>query len=469
MDIFHESSGLGCTTTTPMTTTFTRRFPQQQHHRTAVGGADDEEMQQRHVEHVAATIITRAVRRVAWRRLFQRLKLAVKAAETAYAVDFIRTLCPAEAELLLDPTLSPTIRFRFGGDQYPPQIFFKIYLSPCGTKVQYMSARQLFRASTQAAEDARSMMGPRKYMEQVIEDWYLHVNSGGMSDLIDVSDEREYVQVMTALDKQSAMSGGRSNDWRPLHTIEPTTSSSTVNDFIEHVRSGGRTELKMITQELNATVLIDDQLAKLRAATAHRALTRTRTGTQTGRMSAHGRARRMNQLRRAYGVGTPQTQQTPQLAASLSSTMTGKPATPALQQQPSALQQQPSQQQVVARSALASAQEQRAGTGSERRWSHSRPANEESALTMVEAPHSTWRDDSGGDGAGDGAGVARRRGDVGGGDEDVFDASGGFGSVDGYDDYYEEDDDEDKLFEWSQQVPVDVGALDLDEDLLGSL
>lgn len=39
------------------------------------------------------------------------------------------------------------------------------------------------------------MMGQQKYLEQVIEDWYQHATSDGISDLMDVSDEREYVKV----------------------------------------------------------------------------------------------------------------------------------------------------------------------------------------------------------------------------------------------------------------------------------
>lgn len=80
--------------------------------------------------------------------------------------DVIRKVCPSEAELLKDPTMKAKIKFRyciissiytlvlwlpcirFGGDQFPPIVMFKIFISSCSSGVKYISGKRMIRPET---------------------------------------------------------------------------------------------------------------------------------------------------------------------------------------------------------------------------------------------------------------------------------------------------------------------------------
>ncbi|CAI8019507.1 Putative uncharacterized protein CXorf58 [Geodia barretti] len=78
------------------------------------------------------------------RKVFRILKETVRSAERSLTNDVIRKVCPTEAELLKDPTMKTKIKFRFGGERFPPTIMFKIFISStaAATGVKYLSGKK---------------------------------------------------------------------------------------------------------------------------------------------------------------------------------------------------------------------------------------------------------------------------------------------------------------------------------------
>eukprot|EP00055_Hartaetosiga_balthica_P004495 m.11836 g.11836 ORF g.11836 m.11836 type:complete len:358 (-) comp3897_c0_seq1:169-1242(-) len=249
--------------------------------------------------HEAALIVTHTVRCVGRKRVFNRLKASVLAAQTVHADEFIATLCPTEYDILSDPTIVPTIRFRFGGNQFPPNIYYKIFLKNTGASIKHFSAQEILSTNDMAAEDAYNQMGHKKYMEQLMHDTYLH-NHHGLSDASDVTDAREYQQLMGILDKRSAFEGGKANDWRSISLFEPTASSSKiVSDFVEHVNSNGESDFQLTKTYLDASKLIPDKISVIRAQSAKEAM-RKELGPSTARLPSKQKERKMAKFRMAY-------------------------------------------------------------------------------------------------------------------------------------------------------------------------
>ncbi|XP_036436210.1 putative uncharacterized protein CXorf58 homolog [Colossoma macropomum] len=147
------------------------------------------------------------------RKLFHLLMNTVRSAEQCVTPAVLRQFSPLEANLLTDRSLQCKVRFRFSGPQFPPVIVFKIFHTGRGRR--YLSGKKLFRPSNQATADSCRMMGNRRFMELLMEDedqWH----GREISDPIDITCMRDYVQYSSHLDELPACVGGRENGWRRL-------------------------------------------------------------------------------------------------------------------------------------------------------------------------------------------------------------------------------------------------------------
>ena len=113
--------------------------------------------------------------------------------------------------------------FRFGGDRFPPVILFKVFTSTTRKTggvsvggVQYISGSRLIRPASDAAEDSRKQMGNRKFYDQMLVD-ACHHHQLGVTDEVDVTTMKEYMQYAANVDESPAYLGGKENTWRRLN------------------------------------------------------------------------------------------------------------------------------------------------------------------------------------------------------------------------------------------------------------
>ncbi|KAL6464097.1 hypothetical protein MHYP_G00284880 [Metynnis hypsauchen] len=148
------------------------------------------------------------------RKLFHLLMNTVRSAEQCVSPAVLRQVSPLEATLLTDRGgLHCKVRFRFSGPQFPPVIVFKIFHTGRGRR--YLSGKKLFRPSNQATADSCRMMGNRRFTELQMED-EVQWRGREISDPIDITCMRDYVQYSSHLDELPACMGGRENGWRRL-------------------------------------------------------------------------------------------------------------------------------------------------------------------------------------------------------------------------------------------------------------
>jgi len=79
-------------------------------------------------EQAAAACIQKAWRSHAYKRVYRYFRDLIRARESRDPVATLRALNPKEAALL-DVSTGFYIRFRLGGERFPPQIFYKVYVS----------------------------------------------------------------------------------------------------------------------------------------------------------------------------------------------------------------------------------------------------------------------------------------------------------------------------------------------------
>ncbi len=127
--------------------------------------------------------------------------------------EVLKRLAPQEGALLSDPAIKAKVRFRLGGQKFPPKILYKIYTT--GLNVHYFNGHDAIAAGSKAAEDSFSVMGSRCYQEKIVFQDF-HPDPYKISKAYEVTDKMEYIQFMNTLDKKPAHLGGRSNDWREL-------------------------------------------------------------------------------------------------------------------------------------------------------------------------------------------------------------------------------------------------------------
>ena len=151
------------------------------------------------------------------KKIFCILKEGICAAERTLSHQVLRKISPTEAELLNDPALDTRVRFRFGGEDYPPRILFKIFtnIKACGNSIHYLSGKRYIKPGSQAAVDASRQMGSRRLMEQMIVDTCQR-QGGRVTNDSEVTNLKELVQYRACLDETPAYLGGKDNTWREL-------------------------------------------------------------------------------------------------------------------------------------------------------------------------------------------------------------------------------------------------------------
>ena len=82
--------------------------------------------------------------------------------------------------------------------------------------VQYISGRRLIRPASDAAKDSRRQMGNRKFYDQMLVD-ACHHRQLGVTDEVDVTTMKEYMQYAANVDESPAYLGGKENTWRRLN------------------------------------------------------------------------------------------------------------------------------------------------------------------------------------------------------------------------------------------------------------
>ncbi|KAI9143241.1 hypothetical protein BKA69DRAFT_1063090 [Paraphysoderma sedebokerense] len=91
--------------------------------------------------------IWKAWERYKLRTTFKILKSELLKCQKALTFHLLKKLSPRELEILKDPILQARIRFRFGGSQFPPLIYYKVYT--LGTNVHYFSGNRVIKAGSQ--------------------------------------------------------------------------------------------------------------------------------------------------------------------------------------------------------------------------------------------------------------------------------------------------------------------------------
>ncbi|CAH1781799.1 unnamed protein product [Owenia fusiformis] len=184
---------------------------------------------------VAVRIIERAWLAYRDRQMFSLLKHAVCAAEHSLTYEILRKVSPKEAEFLKDPSMNVRVRFRFGGTEFPPMIYFKIYThsSANGMGVKYFSGKRVIKPASEAAQDACNIMGNREFYNQMIQD-ALYQEQKKISDETDVTTLKDYMQYLANLDETPAKEGGKENLWRKL-TQDVIPRYTIFHDVIDYL------------------------------------------------------------------------------------------------------------------------------------------------------------------------------------------------------------------------------------------
>ncbi|XP_028935567.1 putative uncharacterized protein CXorf58 homolog [Ornithorhynchus anatinus] len=185
---------------------------------------------------LAATVIQRAWWSYRDQSLFQLLKHTICAAEHCVTQEILKKVSPLEADLVKDPSMRCKVRFRFGGENFPPFIVFKIFRHPGGCGSKYISGKKTFRPTSEAMVDARRLMGNRKYYNQMIQD-QLQYQKHKIADEIDVVTLKDHMRYVSYLDETPAHLGGRNNCWRRL-SLENFPRATIMYDIMNYAQSG---------------------------------------------------------------------------------------------------------------------------------------------------------------------------------------------------------------------------------------
>ncbi|CAF3007553.1 unnamed protein product [Rotaria sp. Silwood2] len=264
--------------------------------------------------------------------MFRLLKHAVCAAEHALSNDILRRLSPREAELLRDRSISAKVKFRrihcqhkydhtkiimkqkfvfsFGGVEFPPVIYFKIYVRNFnGALPKYVNGKSMINADMNARIAACKQMGQRVFYQQMLSD-SLQGADGRASDEVDVVTLKDYMQYSSLLDELPSYLGGRANNWRRLN-LEDIPRHSVFYDIISYIESGHispdlRDRLPMLLTQPNAqsVQLQHIELLKQIKSSATSRTSRTSTTYPKKPLSTARRSRRAienaSKMRQAY-------------------------------------------------------------------------------------------------------------------------------------------------------------------------
>lgn len=174
------------------------------------------------------------------KRMFRVLKRSICSAENSVTNEVLKKLSPNEAVMLNDPTIQAKVRFRFGGEEFPPVVMFKVFIRVGSSSTKYMSGKNMIRAESEAAQDALKLMGNRRYYDQLIMD-AAQQSKFNITDVMDVSTLRDYMMLQSHEDEMPSYMGGRHNHWREL-TLETLSRKDVLYDIIDYINTGRRSD-----------------------------------------------------------------------------------------------------------------------------------------------------------------------------------------------------------------------------------
>lgn len=246
---------------------------------------------------------------------------------------------PNEAKLLSDPTLQPVVRFRFAGEDFPPRVVYKVFLTKGVSSVVYMSGKRMITPasevhcyalvccavftqycaseanqscyhclftwnSCQAAIDSLDQMGRRKFLDQMVEDEVQAAFHGAASEA-HVTSVQEFMQLTSSMDNQPAYLGGRDNGWRLLQS---EVQHGVLYDFLEYFNGGDLSDnLATKVPGLRPPTVFpqDTQVERIRASHAREKLLVDRS--TTSKLNHSERTHRIAHMRKLYGIGPDST------------------------------------------------------------------------------------------------------------------------------------------------------------------
>ncbi|XP_052588693.1 uncharacterized protein CXorf58 homolog isoform X2 [Peromyscus californicus insignis] len=214
-------------------------------------------------EDIAATKIQKAWLIYVDKTLFKLLKHAICAAEYCVAHELLKKVSPKEAALVKDPSMKCKVRFRFGGEKFPPFIMFKIFFKNDGHGNKYFSGKDLLKPSSKAVADAYKIMGERLFYQQIMEDEHFF-QKFKVTDRMDVVTVQDYMHYCSLMDKTPASSGGRNNHWRRL-TLRSIPKTMMMYDIVDYAESGVisdrlQKEMKYLSQKPQTEAMHQHQL-----------------------------------------------------------------------------------------------------------------------------------------------------------------------------------------------------------------
>lgn len=83
---------------------------------------------------------------------------------------------------------------RFGGHEFPPMVYFKVFSDTSIMRVKYMTGKKAIKPATKAAEEACDLMGKRKFLQIMVQDSMCY-EKYKITDEMDVTTLRDYMQV----------------------------------------------------------------------------------------------------------------------------------------------------------------------------------------------------------------------------------------------------------------------------------
>ncbi|XP_045200596.2 uncharacterized protein CXorf58-like isoform X2 [Mercenaria mercenaria] len=263
------------------------------------------------IRHAAASIIEKAWIGYRDRQMFKLLKHAVCAAENSLSQEILRKVAPKEAEFLSDKFCQIRVRFRFGGGEFPPMIFFKVFLHSDGKGVKYLSGKRVIKPATGAAEDSLKLMGNRQFYEQMLQD-AMFQKRYKITDEIDVTTLKDYMQYLTNVDESPAKMGGKENYWRKLtlDVLPRYTIFYDIVDFLFNQRMTPRLREEiplLVTRPLTQDIQIQHirAVSEMRSPDVPMPTPKSKmSGIQSqvsGRRSKQARVRAMK-MRKMYGL-----------------------------------------------------------------------------------------------------------------------------------------------------------------------
>ncbi|XP_016070888.1 PREDICTED: putative uncharacterized protein CXorf58 homolog isoform X1 [Miniopterus natalensis] len=214
-------------------------------------------------EDISALTIQRAWLSHMDKTIFQLLKHTICAAEYCVTHEILKNVCPLEAKLVKDPSMTCKVRFRFSGETFPPFIVFKIFLHTGGHGYKYFSGKNMLKPSSKASTDAFKIMGRKKFYEQIMEDERLS-QKFKITDEIDIVTVQDYMKYSSLLDKTPASSGGRNNCWRRL-SLRNIPRTMIMYDIVDYAESGVisnrlKKEMKYLLQRPRTEEMRQNQL-----------------------------------------------------------------------------------------------------------------------------------------------------------------------------------------------------------------